>query len=405
MQGSVTPSWSRKRSAPGGMRPVASAMRRPRSRARWNPSTRAGSIPAFLSTSVPSRSQTSRSQPMLSVAPPAPARGAPRRHAHEAASPSPPPPGFPPAAGRPPPRWGRRRARAPDPRSRPAAGHPRPAGADADRGASPPLRPARRPAARARSTARGGGPRPPAPSRRREGGRRGGGGGVALQGGGPRLGPRALQPGPELGEPQLDRLVARRGGGGQLVVEGPVGRAGAREREPHAERSRSRNCSAQRVLQKDTERPPASFRMARDRTTYVWHTGSFTSSSRAPPPSTGRGPLIRASALRISGHTVRISTAMAARTRSPRICSAAGFGADRERAEEVAVLFGEIEGVAAVGLPCAREEDAGFRPAPENLLHRLARGLGGSQGHLDGLEQLGHQRVVRLGRHGLNSIT
>ena len=106
-----------------------------------------------------------------------------------------------------------------------------------------------------------------AEGRARDGRQCGGGEPAALEQRGHRLRAGALQPGPELGKPQLDGLEARRRGGGQLVVERPVGRAGAGEREPHAERSRSRNCSAQRVLQKYTERPPASFRMARERTT------------------------------------------------------------------------------------------------------------------------------------------
>src|SRR5688500_10337492 len=113
--------------------------------------------------------------------------------------------------------------------------------------------------------------------------------------------------------------------------------------------------------------------MARERTMYVPHTGSFTSSSRdAAPPSRGRPK--RSSAPFANGQRTTASTmTMASRSR-PRIGSAARLGPDRQRAEKVSVLLGEIERVPAVRLARAREEDAGFRAASQDLLHRFPRG-------------------------------
>src|SRR4029077_10790507 len=60
-------------------------------------------------------------------------------------------------------------------------------------------------------------------------------------------------------------------------------------------------------------------------------------------------------------------------------------------------LVGQVEPVGGargrVSGPTAREEDAGLGPAPQDLLHRLARGLGGLHRHLDRAEQLVHQTI------------
>src|SRR5690349_21442501 len=88
----------------------------------------------------------------------------------------------------------------------------------------------------------------------------------------------------------------------------------------------------------------------------------------------------------------------------------AGIGPDREGPEEVAILLGQIEALGRdrgrVSGPTAREEDAGLGPAPQDLLHRLARGLGGLHRHLDRAEQLVHQLIRRaLLRHALYDST
>src|SRR5713226_1889201 len=136
--------------------------------------------------------------------------------------------------------------------------------------------------------------------------------------------------------------------------------------------------------------------MARDITTYVWQTGSLTSSSLGGAAGGGRDRHAagsRESAMR--------TTARKARSSSTRIAPSAGVGADGERAEEVAVLLGQVEAFGGLGRASAREEDAGLGAALEDLLHGLPRGLGGLERQLDGAEQLLHQPIRgALLRHG-----
>src|SRR5437763_9312175 len=118
---------------------------------------------------------------------------------------------------------------------------------------------------------------------------------------------------------------------------------------------------------------------------YVWQTGSCASSSGV---SGGRGVgserprrMGRIATRAITSHTAKSAT----RTRS-------ALRLDRHRAQELLVLRGQLgrEGAAALG---PREEDAGVGAPLEDLLHRVACGIGGRQRGLDGLHELLEERV------------
>src|SRR5258706_7732331 len=73
---------------------------------------------------------------------------------------------------------------------------------------------------------------------------------------------------------------------------------------------------------------------------------------------------------------------------------------DRHRAQELLVLRRQLgrEGAAGLG---AREEDAGVGAALEDLLHGVARSIGGRERRLDRLHELLEERVdVTFLRHG-----
>src|SRR3990170_2767671 len=75
-------------------------------------------------------------------------------------------------------------------------------------------------------------------------------------------------------------------------------------------------------------------------------------------------------------------------------------GLDRHRAQELLVLRRQLRRERAT-LLAAGEEDAGVGPAAEDLLHRLAGGVGGGERGLDRRQELLHQGVhVALSRHG-----
>src|SRR2546428_594504 len=126
---------------------------------------------------------------------------------------------------------------------------------------------------------------------------------------------------------------------------------------------------------------------------YVWQTGSFTSSS-VVTGGFGLGSERPRRMGRIATRAITTHTAKRARrTRS-------ALRLDRHRAQELLVLRGQLgrEGAAALG---AGKEDAGVGAALEDLLHGVARGIGGRQRGLDGLHELLEQRVhVPFLRHG-----
>src|SRR5262249_58691226 len=87
------------------------------------------------------------------------------------------------------------------------------------------------------------------------------------------------------------------------------------------------------------------------------------------------------------------SAMSATRTRSP-------LRLDRHRPEELLVLRGQLRGERAATLG-AGEEDPGVGAPLEDLLHRIARGLGRGQRSLDRLHELLHEHVDgSLLRHG-----
>ena len=65
----------------------------------------------------------------------------------------------------------------------------------------------------------------------------------------------------------------------------------------------------------------------------------------------------------------------------------------RERAEEVAVLLGQLEARGRRRAAPVREEDPGLGAALEDLCDGVARGLRGLERDLDGTHELAHQAV------------
>src|SRR5437016_4978896 len=129
---------------------------------------------------------------------------------------------------------------------------------------------------------------------------------------------------------------------------------------------------------------------------YVWHTGSFTSSSRRAGADAGA----RSQRVRSVGRTATTTSTTTIRNKNERIPSTTGIWPDREGPEEIAVLLGELEPLRGFHLG-AGEEDTRLGAAPQDLLHGIARRLRRAQRELDGAQQLVHQPVdMAVLRHG-----
>src|SRR3970040_1352555 len=158
--------------------------------------------------------------------------------------------------------------------------------------------------------------------------------------------------------------------------------------------SRSQTRPPQPARKEPPPPPPLSRRRARERSTYVPQNGSLTSwSGRSPPPgSRGRQP-------RSIGNRMMKQRTRSANRRRPRMALVPVW-AYRERAEEVAILLGQLEARGRPRPAPLREEDPGLGAALEDLGDGVARGLRGLERDQDGPHELAHQAGhMRVGRH------